>query len=80
MLASAADLFLFNPAISAYSAVPYVPDSRLRSTVSRLISDYQLPDQHLSKTLSAPVSRLISAYQLLYHRLISYAISAYSTA
>ena len=51
IIASAADVFLFNPAISAYSAVRYVPDSRLRSTVSRLISDYQPPDQHLSKTL-----------------------------
>jgi len=58
----------------------YVPDSRLRITVSRLISDYQPLDKHLSSTLSAPVSRLISAYQLLYHRLISNGISAYSTA
>ena len=42
-------LCLLNPAITAYSAVRYVPDSGLRITVSRLISDYQPPDQHLSK-------------------------------
>ena len=47
----------------------YVPESRLRSTVSRLISDYQPLDQHLLTTLSAPFSRLISACQLLDQRL-----------
>ena len=61
MLASAADLFLFNPAISAYSAVQYVPDSRLRSTVSRLISDYQ--------QLSASLNDFISTFQPLDQRL-----------
>ena len=35
------DLCLLNPAITAYSAVRYVPDIRLRSTVTRLISDNQ---------------------------------------
>ena len=44
-------------------------ESRLRSTVSRLISDYQPLDQHLLTTLSAPFSRLISACQLLDQRL-----------
>ena len=58
----------------------YVPDSRLRSTVSRLTSDYQLLDQHLSTTLSAPLSCLIITCHPLYHRLISCAISAYSMA
>ena len=69
------DLCLLNPAISAYSAVRYVPDSRLRSTVSRLISDYQPLDQHLSTILSAPVSRLISTCQQLDQHL-SAALSA----
>ena len=59
------DLGLLSSAISAYSAVGYVPDSRMRSTVSRLISDYQPLDQHLLTTLSAPFSRLISAVSLL---------------
>ena len=63
------DLCLLSPAISAYSAVRYVPDSRLRSTVSRLISDDQPLDQHLSTTLSAPFIRLISACQPLDQRL-----------
>ena len=62
------DLFIHSPVISAYSAVRYVPDRRLRSTVSRLISDYQplsaslndfittgQPlDQHLEAALSSP--------------------------
>ena len=39
------DLCLLSPAISAYSAVGYVPDSRMGSTVSRLISDHQTLDQ-----------------------------------
>ena len=55
------DLCLLSPAISAYSAVRYVPDSRMGSTVSRLISDHQTLDQHLPTTLSAPFSRLINA-------------------
>ena len=38
---------LVGPAISAYSAVRYVPDSRLRSPVGHLISTCQLLDQHL---------------------------------
>ena len=63
------DLCLLSPSISAYSAVRYVPDIRLRSTVSRLISDYQPLDQHLLTTLSAPFSRLISTCQLLDQRL-----------
>ena len=46
-----------SPGISAYPAVRYVPDSRLRITVSRLISDYQPPDQHLSTTMKiSPVT------------------------
>ena len=60
------DLCILSPAISAYSVVRYMPDSRLRSTLSRLISDYQPLDQHLSTTLSAPVSRLNSACQPLH--------------
>ena len=63
------DLCLLSPAINVYSAMRYVPESRLRSTVSRLISDYQPLDQHLLTTLSAPFSRLISACQLLDQRL-----------
>ena len=63
------DLCLLNPAITAYSAVRYVPDIRLRSTVTRLISDNQPLDQHLLTTLSAPFSRLIIACQLLDQRL-----------
>ena len=63
------DLCLLSPAISAYSAVRYVPDSRMRSTVSRLISDHQPLDQHLPTALSAPFSRLISACQPLDQRL-----------
>ena len=63
------DLRLLSPAISAYSAVRYVPDSRMGSTVSRLISDHQTLDQHLPTTLSALFSRLISACQLLDQRL-----------
>ena len=62
------DLCLLNPAITAYSAVRYVPDSRLRITVSRLISDHQTLDQHLPTTLSAPFSRLINACQPLDQR------------
>ena len=61
------NIFILNPAISAYSAVRGAPDRHLRSTVSHLISDFQLLDQHLSTTLSAPVSRFISASQLLDH-------------
>ena len=63
------DLCLLSPVISAYSAVRYVPDSRMGSTVSRLISDHQTLDQHLPKTLSAPFSRLINACQPLDQRL-----------
>ena len=76
------DLFLLSPVISAYSAVRYVPDSRLRSTVSRLISDYQplsaslndfittgQPlDQHLEAALSSP-NQLCDQHLLI--RLIS---------
>ena len=62
------DLCLLSPAISAYSAVRYVPESRMGSTVSRLISDHQTPDQHLPTTLSAPFSRLINACQPLDQR------------
>ena len=63
------DVCLLNPSISAYSAVRYVPDSQFRSTVSRLISDYQPLDQHLPTTLSAPFSRLINVCQPLDQRL-----------
>ena len=56
------DLGLLSPVISAYSAVRYVPNSQLQSTVSRLISDYQPLDQHLSTTLSAPFSHFIDHY------------------
>ena len=63
------DLCLLSPAVSAYTAVRYMPDSRLRSTLSRLISDYQPLDQHLSTTLSPLFSRLISACQPLDQRL-----------
>ena len=63
------DLCLLSPEINVYSAMRYVPESRLRSTVTRLISDYQPLDQHLLTTLSAPFSRLISACQLLDQRL-----------
>ena len=48
---------------------PEFPRLGWRSTVSRLISDYQPLDQHLLTTLSAPFSRLISACQLLDQRL-----------
>ena len=54
------DLCLLSPEISAYAAMRGAPDRHLRSTVSHFISDYQLLDQHLSTTLSAPVSRLIT--------------------
>ena len=64
IITSAADLFLFNPAISSYSAMQYVPDSRMRSTVSRSISDHQPLDQHLPTTLSAdsPFSSATSVF------------------
>ena len=53
------DQRLITPSISAYCAARSAP-------VSRLISDYQPLDQHLSTTLSAPVSRLNSACQPLH--------------
>ena len=62
------DLCLLSPAISAYSAVRYVPDSRLRSTVSRLISDNQPLDQQSSAASSASVNDFISTFQTLEQR------------
>ena len=54
------DLCLLNPAITAYSAVRYVPDIRLRSTVTRLISDNQPLDQRSSTARSASVNYFIA--------------------
>ena len=44
------DLCLLSPTVSAYSAARSVSVSRLRSTVSHLISTCQPVDQHLSAT------------------------------
>ena len=63
------DLCLLSPAISAYSAVRYVPDIRLRSTVTRLISDNQPLDQRSSTARSASVNYFISTFQTLDQRL-----------
>ena len=56
-------------AISAYSAVRYVPDIRLRSTVTRLISDNQPLDRRSSTARSASVNYFISTFQTLDQRL-----------
>ena len=48
---------LLSPAISAYSAVRYVPDIRLRSTVTRLISAGRgspRPEQPLGRGSALP--------------------------
>ena len=49
----------------AEAPILWPPDGARSAPISRLISDYQPLDQHLSTTLSAPVSRLISACQPL---------------